>query len=67
MFQDIHTSARTLRQDKVDVLIRKQCYNLKLRIEVYHKSVIESIFESCSFKAPKLFAKWRDNIEVTRL
>ena len=64
-----YTSAITLfatkRQDKVDVLIWKQCYNLKLRIGGSHNRVIKSIFHSCSFKASKLFAKLRDNIEVT--
>ena len=56
-----HTSARFLfvnkRQDNVDVQTRKQCYNLKLSIEGSHNRVIESIFDSCSFKASKLFAK----------
>ena len=64
-----YTSARTLfvnkRQDNVNVLIRKQCYNLKLRIEGSHSRVIKFIFDSCSFKSSKLFAKWRDKIEVT--
>ena len=64
-----YTSARTLivikRQDNVDTLIRKQCYNLKLKIEGYHNRVFKSIFDSCSFKASQLFPKWHDNIEVT--
>ena len=63
------TSARTLfinkRQGNVDVRNRKQCYNLRLRIEGSHNRVIKSIFDSSSFKASKLFVKLRDNIEVT--
>ena len=55
------------RQDNGDLLIRKQLYNLKLRIEGSHNRVIKSIIDSCSFKASKLFAKWRDSIEVTRI
>ena len=55
------------RLDNVDVLIRKKCYNLKLTIDGFHNSVIKSIFDSCSFKASKFFAKWRDSIEVTRI
>ena len=66
-----YTSARTLfvntRHDNVDVIIRKQCYNLKLRIEGSHNRIIKSIFDSRSFKASKFFAKWRDSIEVTRV
>ena len=62
-------SARTLfvnkRHDNVDVLILKQCYNLKLRIEGSHNRVIKSNFDSCFFKSSKLFARLRDNIEVT--
>ena len=54
-------------QDNVDILIRKQCYNLKLRNEDSHNRVIKYIFDSYSFKASKLFAKWRDNIEITRI
>ena len=54
-------------QDNIDLLIPKQCYNFKLRIEGSHNRVIKSIFDSCSFKASKLFAKWRYNIEVTRI
>ena len=56
-----YTSARTLlvnkHQDNVNVLIWKQCYNLKLRTEGCHNRVIRSIFDSCSFKASKLFDK----------
>ena len=59
------TSARTLfintRQDNVDVLNRKQCYNLKLRNEGF----FDSFFDLFTFKALNLFAKWRDNNEVT--
>ena len=55
------------RQDNVDVLSRKQCYNLKRRIEDSHNRIIKPIFGSCSFKASKLFAKLRDNIEVKRV
>ena len=66
-----YTSARALfvnkRQDNVDVLIRKQCYNLKLRTEGPRNRVIKSIFGSCSFKASKLFVKRRDNVDVTRI
>ena len=66
-----YSSARALfvnkLHDNVDVQTRKQCYNLKLSIEGSHNRVIESIFDSCSFKASKLFAKWRDNIDVTWL
>ena len=66
-----YNSARTLfvnkRQDIVDALIRKQCYNLKIRIEGSHNRVFKPYFDSCSFKASKLSGKWRDNIEVTRI
>ena len=65
-----YTSARTLfvnkSQDNVDVLLRKQCYKHKLRIGSFQNRVI-SIFDSCSFKASKLFAKRRDNIEVLKI
>ena len=66
-----YTCARTLfvktRQDNVDVLIRKQCCILKLRNAGSDNIVIKYIFDSLSFKASKLFAKWRDNIEVMRI
>ena len=55
------------RQANVDVMIRKQCYNLKLRNEGSHSRVIKSIFDSCSFMTSKLFDKLRDNVEVTRI
>ena len=65
-----YTSARILfvikRQDNEYVLIRKQCFNLKLRIGGSHNRVNRSIFDSCFFEASKLFAKCRDNTEVTR-
>ena len=65
-----YTNARTLfvntRQDNVDVLIRKQSYSFKLRIEGSDSRVIKFVFDWCSFKVSKLFAKWYDNIEVTR-
>ena len=67
----MYTGARILlfnrRQDNVDVLIRKKFYNLKHRIEGFHNRVIKSIFNSCSFKASRLFAKLRGSIEVTRI
>ena len=56
-----YTSARTLfvnkREDNADVLIRKKCYNLKLRVEGSHNRTTKSIFASCSFNASNLFAK----------
>ena len=53
--------------DNVNVLIQKQCYNLKLRIEGSNNRVFKFIFDLCSFKASKLFAKSRDSIEVPRV
>ena len=64
-----YISARTLfvnkRQVYVDVLIRKQCFNPKLRNEGSHNRVNKSVFDSCSFRASKFFAKFRDSFEVT--
>lgn len=61
-------SARTMfvntRLDHLDVIIRKQCYNFKRRMELSHNKMIRAIFDSCSFKLSKLFSKWRDNTEV---
>ena len=53
-----YTSGRILfvnaRQDKINVLIRKQCYSLKHRVLGYYKVVNKSIFESCTFNVLKL-------------
>ena len=50
-----YTSAKNLfvnkRQDNVDVLNQKRCYNLKIRTEGSHNRAIKSFFDSCSFKA----------------
>ena len=44
-------------QENEDILTRKQCSKLKIRIEVSHTRVIKSIFDSCSFKVSELFSK----------
>ena len=54
-------------QDDVDVLVWKQSYSFKRSIEGSHSSVIKFIFDSCSFKSSKLFAKYRDSIGETRM
>ena len=58
----VTTVLRTL-----DVLSRKQCYNLEFRIEGSYNKVIKFIVDWCSFNASKLLSKWRENFEVTRI
>ena len=63
-------SARTLfvnlLQDNVDVLIRNQCFSLKLWIEGSHNRVIRCIFDSYSLKVSNQFVKSRHIIESSR-